>query len=104
MDKEKESDMSDIITAAVAALNEKLAGADFDGTAKFQIEGEGAVVIDSDGARASDDETDVTLSADADTFQSILDGDTNPTAAFMTGKLSVDGDMGMAMKLGAVLS
>lgn len=31
-------------------------------------------------------------------------GDLDPTAAFMTGKLTVDGDMGMAMKLGSVLS
>jgi putative sterol carrier protein len=28
----------------------------------------------------------------------------NPTMAFMTGKLSVDGNMGLAMKLGGVLS
>jgi putative sterol carrier protein len=27
----------------------------------------------------------------------------NATSAFMTGKLSVDGSMGMAMKLGSVL-
>lgn len=96
--------MSDIITAAVAALNEKLSGASFDGSAKFEINGEGSVVIDAQGARASDEEADVTLSADAETFQSIMDGETNPTAAFMTGKLAVDGDMGMAMKLGSVLS
>jgi len=96
--------MSDILDAAVAALNEKLAGADFDGSAKFAIEGEGAVVIDASGARASDEDTDVTLSADADTFKSIMEGDLNPTSAFMTGKLAVDGDMGMAMKLGSVLS
>jgi putative sterol carrier protein len=95
--------MSDIITAAVTALNDKISG-DFDGSAKFQIEGEGAIVIDSDGARASDDEADVTLTADADTFQAILDGDMDPTAAFMSGKLTVDGDMGMAMKLGSVLA
>ena len=96
--------MSDVISAAVAALDEKLGGQDFDGSAKFVIEGEGSVVIDSSGARASDEETDVTLTADADTFQSMLSGDTNPTAAFMSGKLSVDGDMGMAMKLGSILS
>ena len=94
--------MSDVIESAVAALSEKL-GDGFDGVAKFVIEGEGAIMLDSSGARAGDDEADVTLTADADTFKSILDGDTNPTAAFMTGKLSVDGDMGMAMKLGSVL-
>ena len=100
----KGSKMSDIVNQAVAALNEKLAGADFDGTAKFDIEGEGVVSMDSTGARAGDEETDVTLSADAETFQSILSGDTNPTAAFMTGKLKVDGDMGMAMKLASALA
>lgn len=94
--------MSDIITAAVAALNEKIS--DFDSTAKFDIEGEGSIVIDSDGARASDDDAEVTLSADAETFQAILDGDLDATAAFMQGKLAMDGDMGVAMKLGAALS
>ena len=96
--------MSDTVTEAVAVLNEKLAGADFDGTAKFDIEGEGAIMMDASGARAADEAADVTLSADADTFRSILEGDTNPTAAFMTGKLKVDGDMGMAMKLATVLA
>ena len=54
-------------------------------------------------AGGDDDAADVTLSADADTFQGILSGDVNPTSAFMTGKLSVDGDMGAAMKLGSLL-
>lgn len=96
--------MSDVMTAAVAALNEKLGGEGFDGTAKFVIEEEGAIVIDANGARAGDDETDVTLTANRDTFESILAGDLDPTAAFMSGRLSVDGDMGMAMKLGGVLA
>lgn len=96
--------MSDILTQAAALLDAKAKAGDFDGTAKFDIEGEGAVIIDNTGARIADDEADVTLSADAETFQSILEGDTNPTAAFMTGKLKVDGDMGMAMKLASVLA
>ena len=44
------------------------------------------------------------MTADADTFRAILDGDLNPTAAFMSGKLAIDGDMGAAMKVGAALS
>ena len=95
--------MSEVIDAAVAALSEKMDGG-FDGTAKFVVEGEGAIMIDGDGVRAGDDDADVTLTADADTFKDILAGEVNPTAAFMTGKLSVDGDMGMAMKLGSVLA
>ena len=96
--------MSDIINAAVSALTEKLGGDAFDGSAKFVIEDEGSVLIDGDGVRASDDDADVTMTADAETFQAILEGELNPTAAFMGGRLSVDGDMGLAMKLGAVLA
>jgi len=100
----KGSKMSDVITEAVAQLNEKLGGTGFDGTAKFVIEGEGGIIIDADGVRAGEDDADVTLTASTDTFKAILDGEQNPTAAFMTGKLTVDGDMGLAMKLAGVLS
>ena len=95
--------MSDVITKAVEALSAKMEGG-FDGSVKFDIEGEGAIMIDANGVRAGDDDAECTLSADAETFEAILDGDLNPTAAFMSGKLSVDGDMGQAMKLGSVLS
>lgn len=94
--------MSDVIAAAVKALNDKLANG-FDGLAKFVIKGEGAIMLDGDGARAGDEAADVTLSADTETFQALLEGDLDPTAAFMTGKLSVDGDMGQALKLGSAL-
>ncbi len=95
--------MSEIIDAAVKALNEKMEGG-FEGSAKFVIEGEGTVMIGPDGARAGDEEADVTLTADAETFQAMLEGELNPTAAFMSGKLTVDGDMGLAMQLGSALT
>ncbi len=93
--------MSEIIDAAVAALSEKVQS--FDGVAKFVVTGEGAIMVDGDGVRAGDEAADVTLTADAETFKAILDGDLNPTAAFMAGRLTVDGSMGMAMQLGAAL-
>lgn len=94
-----------VIDAAVAAISQRISGG-FDGSAKFMIEGEGALIIDGAGVRKADDgeEADVTMTADADTFQEILSGDVNPTSAFMSGKLKLDGDMGTAMKLGTVLS
>jgi len=96
--------MSDVINQAVTLLSEKLAGVEIGGTVKFDIEGEGAVMVDDSGVRAGDEEADVTLSADPDTFQGMMEGETNPTSAFMTGKLRVDGDMGMAMKLASALA
>jgi len=95
--------MSDVITAAVAALSKKLANG-FDGVAKFVIPGEGAIMVDANGVRAADEPADVTLTAKAEVFQAILEGEMNPTMAFMTGKLGVDGSMGLAMKLGAAMS
>ncbi|SHF33360.1 SCP-2 sterol transfer family protein [Loktanella atrilutea] len=95
--------MSDVITQAVMKLNEKMDGG-FDGTAKFVVEDEGTIMIDRNGARAGDEEAEVTLTASRDTFEGILNGDENPTAAFMTGKLTIDGDMGKAMQLAGVLA
>ncbi|AWD23102.1 SCP2 sterol-binding domain-containing protein [Pseudogemmobacter blasticus] len=95
--------MSKVIDAAVEALAKKLPGG-FDGVAKFVIKDEGAIMMDSDGVRAGDEEADVTLTASTETFRGILDGDVNPTMAFMSGKLKIDGSMGLAMKLGSALS
>lgn len=96
--------MSDLVNAAVAALNDKMDVSDFDSTARFVIEGEGAFMVSSDGAVAEDGTAEVTLTADAETFQQIFVGELNATAAFMSGKLAIDGDMGTAMKLANVLA
>lgn len=96
--------MSKLIEKAVIALNDRLSGEGFDSVAKFVLEGAGTIVIDGNGARAGDDAADVTLSASAEVFEQILSGDLNPTAAFMSGRLSVDGDMGAAMRLGSLLA
>ena len=37
-------------------------------------------------------------------FEEIFNGELEPTAAFMTGKLKIDGDMGTAMRLANVFS
>ena len=96
--------MSYVIASAVEALKIKLGDEGFDSVAKFVIAGEGSVMIDGTGVRAADEEADVTLTADANTFQDILAGALNATAAFMSGRLTIEGDMGAAMRLGSVLA
>ena len=99
----QDTDMSEVIEKGVEALNQKL-DEGFDGSAKFVIEGEGSIVLDAEGARAGDDDTDVTMTASAETFEGMMTGDVNPTMAFMSGQLKIDGDMSVAMKLAGVLS
>ena len=94
--------MSDIVSKAVEILAEKIGN--FDGSVKFVIEDEGAIMLDGDGIRTGDEDAECTLTASSDTFEGILSGDVNPTTAFMTGKLKLDGDMGQAMRLGGALS
>lgn len=94
--------MSKVIDTAVEALSARLASG-FDGVAKFVIPGEGAIMVDGAGVRAGDDAADVTLTASVDVFEQLLAGDLSAASAFMTGKLTVEGSMGLAMKLGAVL-
>ena len=94
--------MTEIIENAVEALREKMSKNSFDGTAKFEIEGEGSIVLNENKVYASDEETDVTFKASVEIFQQIFNGELDPTSAFMTGKLKIDGDMGTAMRLANV--
>ena len=96
--------MSDVLNAALSALNEKLDGAGMQGSLKIEIEGEGSLRIDDGGASISDEDADCTLTADAETLQGILSGDVDPTSAFMSGKLAADGDMSIAMQLSSALA
>ncbi|MBL4927585.1 SCP2 sterol-binding domain-containing protein [Fuscibacter oryzae] len=95
--------MSEVINTAVAALQRKMPAGFGGGIAKFVIPGEGSIIADSAGVRAEDGDSDVTLTATGEVFRAILEGEMNPTMAFMTGKLSVDGNMGLAMQLGAAM-
>ena len=96
--------MSDVVAGAVKALNAKLAGATPDGSVKFVILDEGAVRIDQNGATADDSPADCVITASDETFRALLGGGLNPASAFMTGKLRVEGNMGVAMRLGALLA
>jgi putative sterol carrier protein len=44
-------------------------------------------------------DADCTISASEETLMKIANGEANPTTAYMTGKLKIQGDMGAALKL-----
>ena len=96
--------MTDIIETAIKSLEEKLNGKNIDFSAKFEIENEGSVLVDETGVRASSGDADCTLIASSETFKAILSGEINPTSAFMSGSLKVEGSMGVAMQLGNILA
>jgi putative sterol carrier protein len=69
----------------------------------FDIDGAGVWKVDvtDAGVKVTEGGTDgdVTIRASEDTFRAIASGEQNPTTAYMTGKLKVDGDMSAALKL-----
>jgi putative sterol carrier protein len=70
---------------------------------KFVIDGAGTWHVDVDDGKVTvtedGGEADTTITASDETFMKIASGEQNPTAAYMSGKLKVSGDMGQAMKL-----
>ena len=95
--------MSTVVQEFIDNLSPKVSGA-LQGTAKLVITDEGSIMLDDTGARAGDDDADVTLIASEDVFRNILSGDQNPAMAFMTGKLKVDGSSTRALKVLEILT
>lgn len=98
------------ISKAVETAKDKLSGADSLGaTVLFEFNEGGAVLVDGRGddvlvrEGVKGEEAQCTIRANFDTFKELMDGELNPTVAFMTGKIKIDGSMGVAMKLAQIL-
>lgn len=78
-----------------------------DATLKFDFGDDGVVFIDgvSDPNTVSndDEDADCTIKISRDNFLKLVDGDLEPTTAFMMGKIKISGSMGVAMKLQSLL-
>ncbi len=96
--------MQDALSQALSALQEKVAGRAADGSVRLDFTDLGALRLDEQGARFDDgSDADCTIRADLDTFKAMFDGDLSPTSAFMTGRIKIEGDMGVAMKVASLL-
>jgi putative sterol carrier protein len=78
-------------------------------TIKFLFNGgEGAVFLDGSGSSNTvsneDKDADCTVNVDLADFNDMLSGALNPMMAFMSGKLRIEGDMGVAMKLSSLFN
>lgn len=93
------------LEATTASVKTKAEAADqLNSTVKFQFNGgEGVIFVDGNtdpnSVSNEDKEADCTILVDYEDFQKMLSGEMNPMGAFMGGKLKVEGNMGVAMKL-----
>lgn len=96
------------LEAIIATLQSKVKAAGLTRKVKLDLGDDGTLLIDGSANPPtvvnSDGAADVTLSLTLADLEEILSGGLNPQMAFMTGRLSVDGDMALAMQLGAALS
>lgn len=70
---------------------------------RFDIDGAGSWHVDVDDGRVtvteSESDADCVIRASGEHFAKIIRGEANPMTAYMTGKLKVKGDVGLALKL-----
>jgi len=86
-----------------AQMKDKVASSGFDRSVKFDLGGEGVIVVDGTSISTTDAPTDCTIKLSMDDFKDLISGDLNPTAAFMQGKIKIEGDMSVAMALSQIL-
>ena len=75
---------------------------------KFDFGGDGILVLDASQVPnvVSNDDTEAacTMVLSLENFMEMADGKLDGTMAFMSGKLKIQGDMGIAMKLAPILA
>lgn len=71
-----------------------------DGGGKWTLTCDGKAATIAEGEEG---EAQCTISMDTGDFVEMIGGDLNPQMAFMTGKLRVAGDIGLAIKIQAII-
>ena len=84
-------------------MKPKVESAGFDRSVKFDTGADGVIVIDGSTITTTDGPADCTIKLSLDDLKDLLSGDLNPTMAFMTGKIKIEGDMSVAMALSSLM-
>jgi len=73
---------------------------------KFDFGDEGKIFLDGTANKVSNEDAaaDTTIKVKLEDFVAMAQGQLDATAAFMQGKLRVEGDMGVAMQLQSVMA
>ncbi|HYD87600.1 MAG TPA: SCP2 sterol-binding domain-containing protein [Vitreimonas sp.] len=73
---------------------------------KFDFGDQGKIHLDGGANKVSSEDAaaDTTIKVKLEDFVAMAQGALDPTAAFMQGKLRVEGDMGVAMQLQSVMA
>lgn len=95
------------LESILGSIQKRAASADpLGSTLKFKL-GDQIILLDGTGAAnvvtSEDKEADCTVSVSMEDMQALMSGDLNPMMAFMGGKIKVEGDMGVAMKLQSIV-
>ncbi len=81
----------------------KVAGGGIEESVKFDLGDAGTIFLQGSDVTNDNGDADCTIKMSAEDLADLLSGDLNPTAAFMGGKMQVEGDMSVAMKLGSIV-
>jgi putative sterol carrier protein len=84
-------------------MRSRVESSGFDRSVKFDTGADGVIVIDGQSISTADAPADCTIKLSLEDLEALIAGELNPTAAFMTGKIKVEGDMSVAMALSQVL-
>lgn len=90
-----------------ASVQERMGSASLTGTLKFDLGETGVIFVDATQSppviNNEDTAAACTVKVTADDFRDMMNGDLDAQAAFMMGKLQIEGDMGVAMQLAGAL-
>ncbi len=84
-------------------MRKSAGGSGFTGSVKFDCGDDGVIVVDGEAVSTGDRDAECTISLSMDDLEAMIAGDIDPTAAFMQGKLKIDGDMSIAMALSRII-